>query len=307
MSNLTLRVLSAVVGIPLVIAASLAGGLWFLALVCAASAIALHEFYRLAIAKGAQPLVVLGLLSGFFTNLSFFSSNQIWISFLLWAGGGKSMSMTQSQMLMVTLIASMVIAGFVELFRNKGSATLNVATTMLGVVYVSLFFGTFIGLRELFTASDYSIARYFGNAGGDEIYKSGGLTVVSVLAMIWICDTAAFHGGQAFGRHKLFPRVSPNKTWEGALLGFAVAVASAIAAKYLVLSYLPVGSAIIIGVAVGVAGQMGDLLESLYKRDAGVKDSSNFIPGHGGVLDRFDSLLLVAPLVYLYVDFVLFS
>jgi phosphatidate cytidylyltransferase len=109
------------------------------------------------------------------------------------------------------------------------------------------------------------------------------------------------------GKHKLFPRVSPNKSWEGAVFGFIFAVAAACAAKYLVLEFLPLSAAIIVGIIVGTIGQTGDLFESLLKRDAGVKDSGTLIPGHGGALDRFDSLLLVAPLVYYYIDFVFFS
>ena len=101
--------------------------------------------------------------------------------------------------------------------------------------------------------------------------------------------------------------MSPNKSWEGAIAGFIFAVAAAIAAKYIVLEYLTLGAAAIIGSIVGVFGQLGDLIESLFKRDAGTKDSSRLIPGHGGALDRFDSLLLVAPLVYLYLDFIFFS
>jgi phosphatidate cytidylyltransferase len=113
--------------------------------------------------------------------------------------------------------------------------------------------------------------------------------------------------GFVTARHKLFPRVSPNKSWEGAVAGFVAAVGAALGAKYLVLEYLTPGAAVVIGALVGVFGQLGDLIESLLKRDAGVKDSSHLIPGHGGVFDRFDSLLLVAPLVYLYLDFIFLS
>ena len=141
----------------------------------------------------------------------------------------------------------------------------------------------------------------------DQVYQWGGHTVISVFATIWICDTAAFHTGTFIGRHKLFLRVSPNKSWEGAIVGFIFAVGTAIAAQHLVLKYMSVGNAIVIGIIVGVFGQLGDLIESLLKRDAGVKDSSTLIPGHGGVFDRFDSLLFVAPIVYLYLDFIVFT
>jgi phosphatidate cytidylyltransferase len=124
--------------------------------------------------------------------------------------------------------------------------------------------------------------------------------------MIWICDTAAFHFGVALGKHKLFPRVSPNKSWEGSIFGFIFAIATAVAAKYIVLDYLSLPQSVVIGCIVGIFGQLGDLIESLLKRDAGVKDSSHIIPGHGGAFDRFDSLLLTAPLVYLYIDFIVF-
>jgi phosphatidate cytidylyltransferase len=129
--------------------------------------------------------------------------------------------------------------------------------------------------------------------------------MMSVFAIIWICDSAAFHVGSALGKHKLFPRVSPQKSWEGAGAGLIFAILSALAAKYLVLPFLPVAGAIVIGTIVGTIGQLGDLTESLMKRDAGVKDSSTLIPGHGGAFDRFDSVLLVAPCVYLYLGYVL--
>jgi phosphatidate cytidylyltransferase len=171
-----------------------------------------------------------------------------------------------------------------------------------------------IGLRQVFIPSDFPLYRYFPQALSTcdpavvaQIDHWGGYTIISVLATIWICDTAAYHIGSIAGKHKLFPRVSPNKSWEGAIAGFIAAIASAVAAKYLVLGYLPISGAVIIGVIVGVIGQLGDLAESLLKRDAGVKDSSTLLPGHGGIFDRFDSLLLVAPCVYLYIDYILFS
>ena len=123
---------------------------------------------------------------------------------------------------------------------------------------------------------------------------------------IWVCDSAAYFAGTAFGRHKLFERVSPRKTWEGAIAGFIGAVAVFVSGRVLLLPYMSLTDAVICGVIVGLLGQIGDMVESLLKRDAGVKDSSGFIPGHGGVLDRFDSLIVVSPLIFFYLDFVVF-
>lgn len=312
MSNLTQRVLTALVAIPLIVAICLAGGAYFALFVAAASAVALYEFYGLARAKGAQPQVALGLVSGLVVTLSFFHAElRALIAGAFLQGGIEIPFPSESQLLFIVLLMSVALMSIVELFRNKGSAMMNLSTTFFGILYVSLLFGTFIGLREAFDAQDPVVMRYFADRFGavipDQIYRFGGYTVITVFAVIWICDSAAFHIGVAMGKHKLFPRVSPNKSWEGAVAGFVFAIGSALAAKFLVLAYLPVGGALIIGGIVGTFGQLGDLAESLLKRDAGVKDSSNLIPGHGGAFDRFDSLLLVAPLVYVYIDFILFS
>ena len=131
----------------------------------------------------------------------------------------------------------------------------------------------------------------------------GGFLVISILATIWICDSAAYFAGISFGKHKLFPRVSPKKSWEGAIFGFIFAILTMILAHFLVLDFLSFNEAIILGIIIGIVGQIGDLIESLIKRDAQVKDSSSLIPGHGGVLDRFDSLLYSAPVILLYLRF----
>jgi phosphatidate cytidylyltransferase len=138
------------------------------------------------------------------------------------------------------------------------------------------------------------------------IYGWGGWTVLAIFISIWVCDSAAYFAGRAFGRHTLFERVSPKKTWEGAIAGFVGAIAAFVLMKELALPYLTFGQSLVCGVIVGVFGQLGDLVESLLKRDAGVKDSSSLIPGHGGVLDRFDSIMFVSPLLFLYLDFVVF-
>jgi len=315
MSNLKQRVGTAAVAIPIVVLVCLAGGIWFFLFIALASAIALKEFYTITRAKGARPQVWMGILAGFFVNLTFyyarFSAAAIgWIHDL----GLSSPFPSQSQLLVIGLLVVLMVLMIVELFRNDGSALLNIATTIAGIMYVSFFFGTFIGLREIFVQGDFPAHRFLGVGAAasdaavwDQVYRWGGYTVISVLSIIWICDTAAYHTGVALGRHQLFPRVSPNKTWEGAVSGFVFAILSALAARALVLDYLGIGDAIVLGCIVGIFGQTGDLFESALKRDAGVKDSSNLLPGHGGVLDRFDSLLFVAPLAYIYIDYIILS
>ena len=133
----------------------------------------------------------------------------------------------------------------------------------------------------------------------------GGKLIILLLLSIWICDSAAYIAGSRFGRHKLFSRVSPNKTVEGTLFGFLFALATAFACQMTFINELSLTQALVIGGICGSFGQLSDLVESLLKRDAGVKDSSNLIPGHGGILDRFDSEILVAPLVYFYAYFVI--
>jgi phosphatidate cytidylyltransferase len=294
-SNLAQRVLVGIVAIPIILLLCMAGGVYFFIFVALVSAVALYEFYRLAVVKGAKPLITLGLIAGFAVNLSFFL--------------GPS---SQPRLLVTVLLITVIIVSLRELFRNAGSPILNLSTTLLGVFYISLFFGTLIGIRQLFVAGSFPTARFLstGSALSDaqvahQVHVWGGYMVISVFATIWICDSAAFHVGAPWGRHKLFPRVSPNKSWEGAIAGLAFAILAALAAKVLLLTFLPLSGAIYLGAVVGTIGQLGDLTESLMKRDAGVKDSSALIPGHGGAFDRFDSVLLVAPCVYLYLDYFL--
>jgi phosphatidate cytidylyltransferase len=113
---------------------------------------------------------------------------------------------------------------------------------------------------------------------------------------IWAGDTAAIFAGKAFGNHKLAPSISPNKTWEGSVANLLAAVGAAAALGYF-LKY-PMDKMLLLGVSCGVIGQLGDLFESYLKRQAGVKDSGNLLPGHGGVFDRLDSLLMTAPFSY---------
>jgi phosphatidate cytidylyltransferase len=122
--------------------------------------------------------------------------------------------------------------------------------------------------------------------------------IILLLAIVWLGDTAAYYVGSALGRHKMAPRVSPNKSWEGAIAGFAVGVLATIAWSFMRLGELHLG---LLGVAAvtAVAAQVGDLVESLLKRSVQVKDSGSLLPGHGGMLDRMDALLFATPVLLL--------
>ena len=315
LSNHTTRVLVALVAIPVILLLAMAGGFYFFLLVATISTIALYEFYNLAKIKGASPQVELGLVFGLCVNLAFmhYRLQSMLVGFL--AGAGLAVPFpTMAQLILILLLLFVPTILIVELSRDRGSALFNVAATISGVCYVSLLLGCFIGLRELFVPFDFPAYRFFSVHGATvseevagTIDRWGGATIMSVLASIWICDSAAYYIGRRYGEHKLFERVSPKKTWEGAIAGLIFGVLTFVAAKYLVLPYLSIANSIVCGGIVGVFGQIGDLSESLLKRDARVKDSSQLIPGHGGILDRFDSLTFVAPLVFFYLDLIVFS
>lgn len=281
MSNLTQRILVALVTVPLILLFSMMGGFWFFGMVLLISTIALHEFYTLGKQKGASPQVAAGLAFG-----------ALVVSSFLWErlrSGDIALAFPQVLVMLFLLFVPLIMLA--EMFRNKGSALTNIGFTLFGVCYVSLFLGSLVGVRELFASGSDAAA-----------YDRGGLTLATIFVSIWICDSLAYFAGKFLGRHKLFERVSPNKTWEGAGAGYVGAVATFLVAQNFFLPFMTVGNALVCGSIVGIVGQMGDLAESLLKRDAGVKDSSTLIPGHGGALDRFDSLMFVSPMMFLYLE-----
>lgn len=292
----------------------MAGGFYFFGLVLVLSTIGLLEYYALARKKGAQPQTGTGLVLGALLGAGFVFARirDLLLGFLdRMSISVPAPSMAQYFLILALIFTPLVLA--LELFRNRGSALLNIAATAFGALYVSFFFGSLVGIRELFVPADFPVYAHFsitGVAVGEQavatIDRWGGLTILVLFASIWACDSAAYFAGRAFGRHRLFERVSPNKTWEGAVAGFLFAIGVFLLGKALLLPYLTLAEAGVCGAIIGVFGQLGDLAESLLKRDAGVKDSSTLIPGHGGVLDRFDSVLYVSPLVFLYLDFVVF-
>lgn len=174
----------------------------------------------------------------------------------------------------------------------------NIGATMLGIGYIGALFPFLVLLRW----TDFDLT-FRTRPPGD----TGAWFVLAVLAVIWAGDSAAYFGGRAWGKRKCAPAISPNKTWEGVFCGLAASAAlgavvwGACLHPRLEAAFLWSFGAVF-GLLVGAAGQMGDLVESAMKRELGIKDFGTLLPGHGGVLDRFDSLLFAAPTAYLLIS-----
>jgi phosphatidate cytidylyltransferase len=263
MNELSKRILVALVGIPTILILIFLGGWYFFLLIFIISLVSQLEFYEMQKKKNYQPQRVNGVVAGLLLLLGIQTGE--------WQGIGIGL-----------VLILMLILAF-EMFRHHENVSINIGITLVGILYIPLFLGTLIFTKsyvdEKFISVEYAGFKY----------------IMMILITIWICDTFAYTFGILFGKHKLYKRVSPNKTIEGAAAGLLGAVLTVMIVK--VFNILPIDwiSAIILGTTVGVFGQMGDLVESWFKRDAGVKDSSAILPGHGGMLDRFDSLLFLSP------------
>ncbi|MHB1311268.1 MAG: phosphatidate cytidylyltransferase [Gemmatimonadaceae bacterium] len=267
------RVLVAIVLIPIVVGCVWAGGPALVTLLSLASGIAAWEFYRLAAARGARPLTEAGVaLSALVPLLVHARYLGYWVP-------PVSLVMLLVPALLTLVLFTRGVAG-----GPMGA----VGTTVVGVLYTG-------GLLSAVYALRYH--EFIIDA------KGGTALVLLPVVVTWINDSGAYLAGRAFGRAKLMPSVSPGKTWAGA---YGAVVASVLATwvfaqfvlppmAHLTMQPVPV---LVTGVVLSVAAQVGDLAESMFKREAGVKDSSHLIPGHGGVLDRVDSLLFTIPVAY---------
>ena len=264
-SNLRQRIAVALAGIPLIILLVWMGGTFFFALILLLSLLGIYEFYRLLAVRAFPPALSLFLFFSILLQLNFFLPVvDTWVIVLV--------------ILMVFLV--------LELFRTEGSRIVNVGSSMMAVLYVNMTFGPLMLIRK--------------------IEPMGFSLVLLMFVCIWSADILAYFGGSRLGgrffKRKFFERLSPHKTWEGFIAGCAGSIlASALVAFFD--PGLSVGFALSIGLFIGLLSPLGDLIESMFKRDADVKDSSALIPGHGGILDRFDTVMFISPLLYLYIFF----
>ena len=256
-------------GIPFGIICVLLGNPYFAIVSIIVMIIGIDEFYHLSIAKGANPNRNFGFIMTTFVSLIYYLELNI------------------SGNVFFGFLCIFVIMGFLkELSQDKDNALINIAATFMGILYVPVLLGTVIALRE------------FDSGHGSNI-------VLALLISIWACDSAAFFCGTWWGKSKIFPRVSPKKTWVGSIAGFlaSVLVFGIFHTIGLLGVHLELIAALILGAISGFFGQVGDFTESLMKRDAGVKDSGSILKAHGGILDRFDSLIFAAPMIYFCVHF----
>jgi phosphatidate cytidylyltransferase len=265
------RVLTGLWGIPLLIAAVWFDQPlpWFTVLVAIWGLLAVFEFYKMGAGAKVPPLTYFGL---------------VWTLLFILSRDSKLLSIIDPHfdlnLLTPLLLTSAVVLSLIWLLARpqKEGAFTGWAWTMAGIVYVGWLLSHLVALRGLDDGRNWVFLALFAT---------------------FASDTAAFFAGRALGRHKLAPRISPGKTWEGTIAGFL----GAIIVSLLFTMLLPISywQAVLLGFLVSLFGQLGDLAESLLKRNIGVKDSGRLLPGHGGALDRIDSVVFAGVVVYYYV------
>ena len=269
------RVITAAIALPILIASILVPWLQplFVALAAAAFIFGLYEFYVLARKKDMKPDVAAGFLGGaaLFTIFYFATPDP-----------------TQSRLDVQTILLVLIVltAGTLIAAMLRGAPFDKMITasgaTILGVLYVVLLGGHLVAVRNGFehTLSAHLLSFFF--------------------LVLMGADTGAYYTGRAIGKHKLAPTISPGKTWEGVVGGVVAALVLATVAHFWFFRELPLKWALPLAAVMTVLGIFGDLTESALKRGAGAKDAAKILPGHGGALDRLDSLLFNAPLIYYF-------
>lgn len=265
--NLMPRVLTILIGVPIIFACTYYGGMAFLLLVLVLALVSMYEFFTLMQKKGYSPFNTIGyFFTVFFIVFAYYSLKRNW-------------EPAHSAILTCAAILTFTSGIF---YKKVQDEIPNIAVTLMGLFYVGWLYSYLIFIRSL---TDHGAYLFF------------------LMFTVWGTDVAAYLVGSWIGRIKLSPYISPKKTVEGAVAGFVVSVGAALAfGRMAEISML---DSLFLGITVGIMAQVSDLVESLIKRDAGVKDSSSLVPGHGGVLDRMDSFILTAPIMYYYITWVI--
>ena len=277
LKNLMIRAVSGI-GLTVVVLGGVLWSQWSLfALLLLMVVGGVTEFYRLAERQAVQPQRALGLLMSILLvvlNFAFVSED---IEVL----GAQNRLFVCGLAMLLLLVPMLFIC---ELYRKGVNPLANIAATLLGVFYVALPLSLMLYMPLI------------GSAAWNP------WVLIAYIVIVWSNDVFAYLFGMTFGRHRLFERLSPKKSWEGFVGGLVGAVVAGVVAAHLMEQSMVVWA--VLALLISVTAVLGDLAESMFKRAADVKDSGALIPGHGGVLDRFDALLLSAPFVFVYMLFV---
>ena len=263
------RLLVNLIGIPLLLSAIYYGGLFFQCLIFVSIFFSTYELEKMCLLKKINIHIIPLYL--FYTYL--FLNHLIEINLFN----------KQSFMIEIIIILSIVILTF-ELFRNKEKPIENLGVTLLGAIWIGVFLDCIVSIRNM---------------------EFGMSWIFIMFVSVWICDSAAFIFGSKFGKRKILERVSPNKTWLGSISGLLsvfifIFIVSTNQNQLFEKSFV---NLFFLTIIFGMISQFGDLVESMIKRQFGVKDSGRSLRGHGGFLDRMDSLMLAAPSLYLYLSY----
>ncbi|MBN8585954.1 MAG: phosphatidate cytidylyltransferase [Ignavibacteria bacterium] len=274
MNNTVVRVIVGAIGIPLIIISAILGNEVFLVFCTILSFFCMNEFYNLF----ERPVKPPSSLTRWFGGISFHKTVFLIISILIVI----SFYFEHFNYVLILYFLMFMFLIVSEVFKEEKHFEA-VSTWLLSVVYISTPFGL-LSLMDSAKMLDFYGANY----------------AIICLVLVWVSDTFAFFGGKLFGRHKLAERISPKKTWEGSIIGFAFVIISGVVIWKFFYPGFTVWHWLSVTVIVGFFAQIGDLFESHLKRSVKVKDSSNLIPGHGGALDRFDSILFAVPALYIF-------
>ncbi len=267
MNNLATRSLTAVFFVIAMVGSALLGQTVFSFLLFLITILSLNEFITLVSTDKIQPAVLPTLAVGGIAY-GIFAANAMGI---MKASG------------FLALIPFLFLLFFIELWRNKANPFLNIGTSLLAIFYIALPFGL---MMYFFDPAIHSGTEHYG-------------IVLGFLLILWLNDTGAYFVGSLIGKHKLFERISPGKTWEGSAGGAVFAFLTAWGLSF-IFRQLDAAQWLILAAITITTGSLGDLVESMLKRSLGIKDSGNILPGHGGLLDRFDAVLLSVPFVFVY-------
>jgi len=255
--------------------------------------VGLFEFYRFAKAANFYPNDKIGIVTGV----------------ILYAAAYLVASEILPVSIFIIIIPLLILISISEMYRQKKNPISNISITIFGFVYVllplSLIHFMVLGSSPNNTEPDIinslSQASIFNSEPQNIYYNS--FYIIGYFIIQWVSDTGAFIFGISFGKHRLFERISPKKSWEGAIGGFVATIGAAFLAHYL-FPQLELKHWIVISLIITLFGIFGDLIESLFKRSVNIKDSGKIMPGHGGVLDRFDSTLIALPMVFFYLQII---